>query len=159
MLVDISTIGVAAMGGMAEIFVGTNTSINEGIMRQASQKTEILYKKNGRVKLTTLKEDKVKNEDILDSILPKDKSMAGPFIYLGANILNIQKYTLLQQEVSKDDIDAMLQGKNLALGFMVQLAIVGSFTIALFVLTIANLVRIGMIWILVALGPLFFLIR
>lgn len=133
------------------MFVGSDSSINEGIMRQASQKTQLLHKKNGRVELTTLSDEKMESADILDSILPKDKSMAGPFIYLGANVLNIQKYTLLQQEFNEDDIDAMLQGKNLALGFMVQLAIVGSFTMALFVLTIANLIRIGMIWILIAL--------
>ncbi|USN56573.1 MAG: hypothetical protein H6766_06130 [Candidatus Peribacteria bacterium] len=72
-------------------------------------------------------------------------------------MLNIQQYTLLQNTTQSQATD-FIKGKNLALGFLIQLAIVGSFTLALVVLVLANVVRIGMIWILAALGPLFFLV-
>jgi hypothetical protein len=171
-LVDISTIGVTAMGGISDIFIANNNDISQDITTNlGSKKTVITYTAQGEAKPevidcdsdtnTTTQEEYCANfvspEDLLDRLLPKSQSMAGPLIYLGANILNIQQYTLLR-DTTQGQVDNFIKGKNLALGFLIQLAIVGSFTLALLVLVIANVVRIGMIWILAALGPLFFLV-
>lgn len=163
-LVDISTIGVTAMGWLSDMFVGSSQSSSRDIITSlASTKTKLTYQQNGKILPEVIDcSDPIDScpspESLLDAILPKWESMAWPLLYLGTSILNIQWYTLLQ-DTNQAHINDRIKGKNLALTALIQIGIVGAFTLALLVLVIANIVRIGMIWILVALWPLFFLLR
>ncbi|USN56572.1 MAG: hypothetical protein H6766_06125 [Candidatus Peribacteria bacterium] len=86
-LVDISTIGVTAMGGLSEIFVSNNTNISNDLIKNiGSKKTTITYTAEGKAQPevvncnTTPSDDHCTNnmsaEDMLDKILPKGQSMA-----------------------------------------------------------------------------------
>jgi hypothetical protein len=64
---------------------------------------------------------------------------------------------VLRDQAADDSRDG--RRKKASLGALLQLAIIVSFSLVLLILIVANIVRIGLIWLLAALGPLLFLYR
>ena len=86
-----------------------------------------------------------------ENILPNQNSISGPFIYLGMAVFSFQNYLTIGE--GNTDLP------TLTLGFALRFFLLFLFTVALLLMLIANIMRIGLLWIFIIGSPFLILIK
>jgi len=77
--------------------------------------------------------------------MPSYSSLGGPLVFIGASILRLQDFSTLELPQNT---------KSIVISVVIKFAILVLFSVALIVLIVVNLMRIGFLWMVIALSPL-----
>lgn len=158
-LVDISTLATITASNMAQSFIGNNETRIKNIVHNGARQQQVTYTADGTIEYNKNTTDN-DVRSVLDTLMPNQHSVWWSLVYLGSSVLHMQNYSLLKHITDEwKDFSTLTAGKNITIGFILQLGVIAIFSISLLVLIIANVVRIGMIRVLTAMWPLLFLIR
>lgn len=153
-LLDISTIATAAIGWLPSHFVDNDAFSKETISKQIAQNIWghiIRLDKDGNVKvdekINTTTDGSLTEEDRIQRIMPKNDSVSGPLIYIGASTLKIQDALKLNQNQ-----DPNLQ--KVVTTSLLQFSMIMLYIVSLLLLLIVNIIRIGLLWVVIPLSPI-----
>lgn len=158
-VIDLSTVATSAIWSFSTTFFQNNEALNNMVTTSLSN-----IKKNRIV--VTLHEwnTKVENLPIPDTapdsssppsdrsnILPNYNSISGPFIFLGMGVFQFQEWIGLW--------DTTNDASSLTVSFMLRFVILAMFTLWLLLLFIANIMRVGLLWVFIIGSPFLILIQ
>ena len=157
-VIDISTIATAGIGAFPTAFLKNNTQLQKNITDSISS----FKATRGIIDLTTettwlnnmfksIPETNQSTTATRESILPNQNSVSGPFIYLGMAVFSFQNYLTIGE--GNTDLP------TLTLGFALRFFLLFLFTVALLLMLIANIMRIGLLWIFIIGSPFLILIK
>lgn len=154
-LVDISTIATASISAFPMTFLKNDVKLkNEitfGLSWFQQQRVFVDLNATGRNNtVTTQPQTSVLGDATRDKILPNQNSVSGPFIYLGMAVFSFQNYLTIQNATS---------ATNLTLGFVLRFFLLFFFTVGLLLLLIANIMRVGLMWVFIIWSPFLILIQ
>ncbi|MFA5747635.1 MAG: hypothetical protein WC872_00810 [Candidatus Absconditabacterales bacterium] len=146
MLVDISTIGISTVASFPMTFIQNSTEIKNTLIEGNGdiQKYDYLID-NGQI--VTIKNTTIKYDDFLKNMMPKYDSVSGPLILLGFNVFRFQDFMTIKDGANPDI-------RNMTIDFLLKTFIIILFTVALLLLIIANIIRIGLLWCFIMIGPI-----
>ena len=157
-VIDISTIATAGIGAFPMAFLKNNTQLQTNITTSMTHfkatrgiidlTTETTWLNN---MFTSIPETYPSATATRESILPNQNSVSGPFIYLGMAVFSFQNYLTIGQ--GNTDLP------TLTLGFALRFFLLFLFTVALLLMLIANIMRIGLLWIFIIGSPFLILIK
>lgn len=152
-LIDVSTIATAAIWWLPTHFVDSNAFSKETIQKEIETMQSYRLKFN-EMGTPSLEEnpasDKISVEAFIEKIMPKNDSVAGPLVYIWASTLNIQK-------ALNKDTQQSLTGENVITTSLLQLLAIGIYVVTLILLLITNIIRIGLLWVIIPLSPILML--
>jgi hypothetical protein len=88
----------------------------------------------------------VSSTDALDSILPNSNSISGPLIYMGMSVFGFYDY------LTMGDHSANI--KDLTINFSLKAIVLVFYTLGLFLLFVANLIRVAFLWLFIIASPI-----
>ncbi len=157
-LIDLSTVATVAISGFPSSFIQSNTNIKETMNTNAKtfNTHRLVYTMDSTNPKDSIQsipidvsESSDSQEDLWKSFLPTSNSISGPFVYMGMGIFNFQ------------DIMTIGTDKNavtMSLTFALRFIFIFFFTIALLLLFIANIMRIGLLRVFIIGSPFLILI-
>lgn len=150
-LIDISTVATTAISAFPMSFIqndaGLKTSMKNSIDKFKDRKTVVELDKELKIKKIPITNVQ-SSEDIRQSILPNNNSVSWPFLFLGMAIFHFQDY-----------LGASSDPHALTIGFLLRFFWIFLFSIWLFLLFIANLMRIGLLRLFIIGSPFFILMQ
>lgn len=152
-LLDISTIATAAIGSFPSHFIDSNafskwTMSNEIDLNINAYK--LIFDKNMSPTLEeTNEKDKTTTtvDELIQKIMPKNDSVAGPLIYIWASTLKIQN-ALIRPKNQDINVEKVFTTSVL------QFLAIGIYCITLILLLITNIIRVGLLWVIIPLSPI-----
>lgn len=156
-LIDLSTVATVAISGFPSSFIqSTNIKKTMNTNANSFNTHKLIYtmdSTNPKDSIQLIPNDvsasSDSKEDLWKSFLPTSNSISGPFIYMGMGIFNFQ------------DIMTIGTDKNpvtMSLTFALRFIFIFFFTIALLLLFIANIMRIGLLRVFIIGSPFLILI-
>ncbi|MDD3262850.1 MAG: hypothetical protein PHR61_03305 [Candidatus Absconditabacteria bacterium] len=157
-VIDVSTILTASVATFPSNFIDKNAIQENVVLKEAGKNMHASYIKidqNGGIseieKGKDLKPFSEFNEkEFLEKIMPKDDSISGPLVYIGATTLKIQ-----------DAINKKVEGdptaKKVLTTSLLQFLMIGLYCITLILLIIANVIRVALLWMIIPLSPIIIL--
>ncbi len=151
-VIDLSTVATAGISAFPISFLkndaGLKNEIHDAITKFKSKRYSIDLNNN---KIKTIDVEWTQpSEDVRQNILPSYNSVSGPFVYLGMWVFHFQDYLGTE---STSDV------QTLTLWFILRFFLLFFFTIWLLLLFIANIMRIGLLWIFIIGAPFLILIQ
>jgi hypothetical protein len=152
-LIDISTIATAAIGSFPANFIDSNAVLRNTMEKQIEKNRKSFYLKLDKDgKMTTVEVNNTTNQDeilknFVDSILPKPDIISWPLIYIGATTLRIQEALSTNQDTS-------IPFGKVVTGSLLQVSMILLYCATLILLLIANIIRVGLLRIIIPLSPI-----
>ncbi len=152
-LIDVSTVATIAVWSFPSTYMSTMPQLREEIITNIksvnNKKMSIdLSKERDSGNMITHDDGKVNTmteDEIMDTIMPRENSMSWPLIYIGAYVLKASNLSSIDAQTSTSDILLLL---------LTRVWIILLFTVALIMLIAINLYRIISIRFLICLAPL-----
>lgn len=154
-LIDISTVATASVSAFPMTFLQNDiklqNKITEGMKWFSSQRIVINPDATGwNNSLFTKEEGSPVTDATREKILPNQNSVSWPFIYLGMSVFSFQKYLTP---------DITTTAENITLGFALQFFLLFFFTVGLLLLLVANILRVGLLWVFIVWAPFLILFQ
>lgn len=165
-VVDISNIATMTVGAMPAVYFSNDTASRNTILTSVGSTAGMNKmtldltagicdgKKIASVDKILYSNDENNNglsdEEILDTLMPKNDSIAWPLLYIWSSVLRIQDF------VSSESIDKGNLSTDL-LVIIMRLAVIVMFVLVLIILIVINIMRIVYLWFFIAFAPLLLL--
>lgn len=153
-LVDLSTIGTAAVWALPSQFMVGDTNFQGNLTRliwSVENKIEIDLSNTWNIVDIVRTWDLVSQDDVnklLDTILPSSNSMVWPFIFLWASVFNLYDLT-----DSSKNLSWVTDRWDLFLSLWINWFVLFIFSLTLALIFIFNLFRIITLWVVIPLSP------
>ncbi|MFA7298443.1 MAG: hypothetical protein WC010_02240 [Candidatus Absconditabacterales bacterium] len=150
--IDVSTITTTAVSAFPMSFLKNDTSLKNNMDAAITKfKGKRIIVNTGIVPVRETAQGAIANDkQIRDNMMPTYKSVSGPFIFLGMGIFKFQNYS---------SIDMSKKAATVTLEFLLRFILLFFFTIGLILLVIANVIRIGLLWIFIVGSPFLVIIK
>jgi len=146
-LIDISTISTLAVGSFSSSFLESNDAIKNSINASIQEigTKGIRFTSSGTIEHypTTLP-----TSNWLENVLPNQDSISGPFIYLGMAIFKFQNFLK-----PTSSLVSSTGAVELTLTFAIRFLLLFFFTVGLLLLFVANIMRVGLLWLFIIWSP------
>ena len=154
-LIDISTVATASVSAFPITFLKNDIKLQDKITSAmswfSSQRIVINPDATGwNNSLFTKSEGTPVADATREKILPNQNSVSWPFIYLGMSVFSFQKYLTS---------DITTNAENITLGFALQFFLLFFFTVGLLLLLVANILRVGLLWMFIIWAPFLILLQ
>lgn len=153
-LLDVSTIATSAIASFPTQFIDANPISKDMLRKEIGENMKpytTIIDKNWNP--TIRKDGESSNADVeklLEKIMPKNDSVAGPLVYIWATTLKIQN--VLDHPPTQDPTT-----KKIITTSLLQFLMIGIYTISLVLLLVANIIRIGLLRVIIPLSPILML--
>jgi hypothetical protein len=154
-LLDIEKITTSAMGALPGMIIVNNNERSQKILSSVDDSntqnsTISLENNNGMYKIDL----KTRNwaftpESTLDSILPRYDTLSWPLFFIGLSMFQFHRYG--ETEFSIDNINDIMW---IFTASGIKLLTIGWFFIMMLILLIANIIRVGYLWMVIWLSPI-----
>ena len=158
-LLDISTIGTAAVWALPSQFIASNSGFQwnmKNLVWKVQTKLVVDFSTTGDI-VNSIKTWNINTEDdvakLLDTIMPSSNSMVWPFIFIWASVFNLYDLTDTSKTMSWTDDLA-----DLFLSLWINWFVLFAFSIMLAFIFIFNLFRVITLWIIIPLMPFVMLV-
>lgn len=155
-LIDVSTVATASIGAFPVSFLKTDKNLQNNITNTMTQfqwqRLMVDLSTWGNKSFTVIPPPPwtITETPDRESILPDQDSISWPFIYLGMGVFSFQNYLTT-------DISTSLP--TLTLGFALRFFLMFLFTVGLLLLLVANIMRVGLLWIFIIWSPFLILMQ
>lgn len=164
-IMDLSTIATSAIGSFPSQLISSDAtfmgSVSKNLWPLWNKKYTIHPDAKGKDKVftqTAMTDNTwMTNDDtlkVLDIIMPNYKTVSGPLLYLGFSVLDFSNFPEADKFNSSTNVDFWWLLVYLGINGMVIIL----FTVAMFLLFVINLVRVGMLRLLIPLSPFIIII-
>jgi len=149
-IVDISTIATTAVGSFPASFLASSsiggamdTRIEQTVKKGTITLDESAYPNRSAMEIA----DDETTAQTREKFMPKYDSIAGPLVYIGASALGIQDMMTIKSWENQD-------AKSILVTFGLKAIILLFYIVILALLLVANIIRIGYLWVFIGISPI-----
>lgn len=153
---DVSTILISSLGTIPAQVISSNKSLEKeltnNLQNLIKDKSQFIIDSEG-ISIEPKWWEKITKDNItslVDTILPTEKSLSGPLLFLGISVMRLQDKAIPKYE---DNFSEFL------LSLTTSFVLLVVFTLIMFLLFVFNFLRVFALWVVIPLSPLLILIK
>ncbi|MEI6426128.1 MAG: hypothetical protein WCO66_02125 [Candidatus Absconditabacteria bacterium] len=152
-IIDVSTIATTAVASFPASFLGDTDAgrYMDTRIENTVKRGMVVLDKEGISKIGEITKDNQTTAQTKNQFMPKYDSVGGPLIFIGSSALGIQDMMTIKEGEDQG-------AKSILVTFGLKGFILIFYIIILILLLIANIIRVGYLWIFIAISPIIILL-